>query len=86
MKCKPLFKIQKSLKKNLSGYKSYENIIGSLIEMLLEEGSLCILNPKDEEHHLDTLDDKIDLRKRSRDTIDSMMESMKFDKINNNDN
>ena len=32
----------------------------------------------------DTLDDKIDLRKRSRETIDSLLESMGFDKINNN--
>ena len=32
----------------------------------------------------DTLDDKIDLRKKSRDTIDLMMEAMKFEKIETN--
>ena len=49
------------------------------------EKELIILSNK-ARYIQDTLDDKIDLRKKSRNTIDSMMESMKFDKIYNNDN
>ena len=41
------------MSRSLDGYKFMEIETGSLEEMLLEAGNICIVNPKNEEPHID---------------------------------
>ena len=47
------------MEKNINGYKTMVIEPESLEEMILNEGSVCIVNPKDEEPHIDQLTQRL---------------------------